>query len=121
MKIQLKTCPVSSIVLPVIDDMAIPPLIEYDLMFGNFTADGTQDCNYEWSYQAYYEDELIEVSSLSEDVIFDANLRKFYFNMQTGGMTFTIKIKGSLSDLKTTAETEFQVIVAPIYSFETDE
>ena len=114
MKILLRTCPVGSILQPEIDDMAISPLIDYELSFGDFLVDGTNECNYEWSYEAYYEDMLIETSSLSEDVLFDANLHKFYFNMQTGGMTFTIKIKGIFSDLKTTAETTFLVIVAPV-------
>ena len=124
MKILLRTCPVGSILQPEIDDMAISPLIDYELSFGDFLVDGTNECNYEWSYEAYYEDMLIETSSLSEDVIFDASLHKFYFNMQTGGMAFTITIKGIFSDLKTTAETEFQVTVAPIennYIIEVDE
>ena len=67
-------------------------------MFDRFIAYGTEVCGYTWSYQAFFEDDLIEDSIISNDVEFNADERKFIFSSTNGGKKYEIRIKGNLSD-----------------------
>ena len=63
MTLQLKTCTVSDIELPIIKDVEIEPLGEKsEIFFDKFIAHGTQACGYTWSYEAFLGDDLIEDS-----------------------------------------------------------
>ena len=86
---------------------------EYEQIFDDFIAVGTQICYYTWTYEAYYENDLIEHSKISDYVKFDPDLRKFTFRSTNGGKSYNIKIVGDLTDPFTTKELEFTLTVLP--------
>ena len=87
---------------PIINDIIIKPNSkDQELVFDNFIAHGTSLCQYTWSYEAYLETDLLENSVLAQDVTFSPSDRKFMFTPTKDDYTYTITIKGSLSDNKT--------------------
>ena len=82
--------------------------------FDDFEAQGTELCNYTWSYKAFYEDIEVEDSEISNIVKLDSDKRKFVFQTTLPDMRYKIKLKGTLSDEITTAETTFKLRVKPL-------
>ena len=83
------------------------------MTFDEWFAEGADLCHYTWTYEALYKDVPIQAAALAADVLFDESRREFTVSSETGGLNYTITIRGNLTDGITTGTQDFVLEILP--------
>ena len=103
MTLRMQTCPITAISKKEIKTVTIDADgEETKVTFDDWFADGAALCYYTWNYEALHKDVPIQAAALAANVLFDESSREFTVSSETGGLNYTITIRGNLTDGITT-------------------
>ena len=91
-------------------------------MFDEWEANGDLNCQYNWTYKAYYDGIELHLSELTRLIKFNPADREFKITPQLNDQDqrFNITLVGTLSDLYTTDTLEFLLVISPADEFKSE-